>query len=219
MDKIVTNFYANQSVAQYERSHGPRLDFLVEDLGLANISNARIGDFGCGYGPIFRRLPKDKGNTFLGFDGSVADNTAHEVCRYYVTDLNKEFADEVLSKESGKQLDVALCFETMEHLTNPYNAFVEIKKLLKFGGLLFLSIPNERVTHNTIYPGLLYPVGNFKEFLGQMAFDIVDHRIHDKSFVQEVFTLRNQDWDASKLKFPKSEDKFRGITPEVAINL
>lgn len=219
MDKVVTNFYAHQSVKQYESSHRLRLDFLVSDLKLNEIENSRVGDFGCGYAPIFRRLPKDKGNTFLGFDGAVVGIDPNDVCRYYVTDLNKEFADETLSKECGKQLDVALCFETMEHLTNPYNALVEIKKMLKLDGLLYLSIPHQDITHNTIYPGLLYPVENFKQFLEQMAFEILDHRIHDKAFKQQVFILRNKDWHHSKMKWHKNEDKFRGITPEVAINL
>jgi SAM-dependent methyltransferase len=217
MDQVVTDFYAHQSVQQYESSHRPRLDFLVSDLKLHDIQNSRIGDFGCGYGPIFRRLPKGKGNTFFGFDGAELNIAPQDVCQYRVTDLNVPFADKFLADE--KPLDVALCFETMEHLTNPYNALIEIKKVLKPDGTLYLSIPHQDITHNTIYPGLLYPVENFKQFLEQMALEIRDHRIHDKAFKQHVFTLINKDWYHSKMKWHKAEDKFRGVTPEYAINL
>ena len=217
MEKIVKEFYGNQSVESYEKSHGPRFNFLMEDLKLHEIRNSRVADFGCGYGPIFRRMPTDSGNTYFGFDGANDGIDPQDVCQYEEVDLNLSFSDWFLDEEG--QVDVAFCFETMEHLTNPYSALTEIKKILKNDGILYLSIPHQDITHNTIYPGLLYPVENFKQFLEQMAFEICDHRIHNKAFVQHVFTLKNKDWNHSKMKWHKDEDKFRGIPPVVAVNL
>lgn len=218
MDNLVSNFYKldGHSVEAYESSHKPRLDFLVQDLKLDQIENSKIADFGCGYAPIFRRLPKDKGNTFFGFDGDSA-RLASDVCNYTQIDLNR--CDPVSMNGDPAMLDVALCFETLEHLTDPYTCMVFIKKFLKKDGILYLSIPHSDCTHNTIYPGLLYPVENFKEFLGQMALEIEDHRIHDKAFKQHVFTLRNKPWGFSKMKWHKGEDKFRNIPPALAVNL
>ncbi len=213
MDNFVNNFYKldGHSIEQYERSHKPRLDFLVEDLKLAEIKNSSVGDFGCGYAPMFRRLPKND-NFYFGFDGD-SSRAAAEYCCYRKVDLNLPI------EQTDDLLDVAFCFETLEHLTNPYVCLTEIKRILKKDGLLYLSIPHDSCTHNTIYPGLLYPVENFKEFLGQMAFEIEDHRIHNKAFSQHVFTLRNKTWAFSKMKWEKTEDKFRNVSPQVAVNL
>lgn len=217
MDKVVEEFYKHQSASSYEGSHGPRFDFLVEDLKLREIRGSRVADFGCGYGPIFRRMPVDAGNMYFGFDGAGEGISPQDVCTYFVTDLNLPFAEKFLEKET--RVDVAFCFETMEHLTNPYNVLVEIKRILKPDGVLYLSIPHQDITHNTIYPGLLYPVENFSQFLEQMAFEIKDIRIHNKAFKQNVYTLVNKDWFSSKMKWEKGEDKFRGIPPVVAVNL
>jgi 2-polyprenyl-3-methyl-5-hydroxy-6-metoxy-1,4-benzoquinol methylase len=101
------------SYEEYERSHKPRLDFLLEDLKV-DLDNFNINK-----------------NDFF---------------------------------------DAVLCFETIEHLTNPYNCLLEIKNILKKDHLLYLTIPESRTEHNTIYPGLIYPVQNFIKFLEQWRF-------------------------------------------------
>ena len=100
-----------------------------------------------------------------------------------------------------------------------HNVEKEIKNILKQDSILYLSIPNIKTEHNTIYPGLLYPVNNFEYFLKQMAFEIVDHKIHDKCFYQEVYVLKNKDWSHGSMLWHKNEDKFRNIPPHISINL
>jgi len=217
MEDIVTNFYVNQSVAQYEKSHGPRLNFLVEDLKLGELQNSVIGDFGCGYGPIFARMGRGKGNEYFGFDGAAVSEEASKVCTYRQTDLNLPFADKFL--QECYKLDIGMTFETIEHLTNPYNCLSEMKKVVKENGTIIISIPHEQITHNTIYPGLLYPESNFQEFLRQMALPVMRHAIHDKSFKQNVYVCRNAPWGESQMRWHKNEDKFRNIPPVVAVNL
>lgn len=217
MEDIVSNFYTNQSFAQYEKSHGPRFDFLIEDLKLNEIRNSRVGDFGCGYGPIFRRMGKDKGNSYIGFDGAEIKEEASQVCDYTVLDLN--LPTEVNFKDDMFKLDYAFCFETIEHLTNPYNCVNFMKQMVKENGTIIISIPHEQITHNTLYPGLLYPESNFQEFLRQMALPVMRHAIHDKAFKQNVYVCRNAPWSESQLRWHKNEDKFRGIPPVVAVNL
>ncbi len=216
MDEFTSSFYKldGHSIEEYERSHKARLDFLVEDLKLNEIKDSAVGDFGCGYAPIFRRLPKpsESNNYYFGFDGD-GSRAAEEFCCYRKVDLNQ------MIEQGSDLLDVALCFETLEHLSNPYQCLIEIKRILKEEGVLYLSIPHEDCTHNTLYPGLFYPVSNFKEFLGQMAFEIEDHRIHDKCFKQHVFTLRNKPWSFVKMKWVKGEEKFHGKPPHVQVNL
>ena len=198
------------SYQEYDRSHKERFDFLIEDLKLNELKDKKIMDAGCGLGFIYHRLNPDIQKNYFGYDGTKMDNSPFE---YRQVDLD--------SFSSGKErfFDVAFCFETLEHLTNPYSCLLEIKKSLKEDGVLYLSIPHQNTTHNTIYPGLLYPIQNFVAFLNQMAFEIVDVKFHDKSFSQNVFTLNNKGWDQSQMLWRKDEEKFRNIPPHISINL
>ena len=210
------DFFDRQSEETYERSHSARLDFLVEDLSLDKLSNSRIGDFGCGYGCTLKRMPKDNGNSYFGWDG-YENKAAGDHCDYRVVNFDNKFANPFLS--DNKEIDVAFCFETIEHVQNPYNMLYEIKRILKREGVLYLTIPHEKTTHNTIYPSLLYPSANFDVFLNQMSFDIILKTTHDKSFVQVVYGLKNKGWGDCKMLWHKHEEKFRNIPPHMAINI
>lgn len=210
---IYNQFYATHghSYDEYEKSHKQRLDFLVEDLKLTELEDKKIVDIGCGLGFIWNRLPSTIQNNYYGYDGC---NIEHPPFVYTQVDLDN------FSTGLDNFFDVAMCFETLEHLTNPYSCLLETKKILKINeSILYLSIPEEHTTHNTIYPGLIYPKSNFEIFLQQMAFEIIDYRLHTKCFSQHVYTLINKDWSWSKMLWHKTEDKFRNIPPHVAINL
>ena len=121
------DFFDKQSEEDYEQSHHARLDFLVEDLELDKISNSRVADFGCGYGCTFKRMPKDRDNLYFGWDG-YRNKAAAAYCDYRVVNFDNKFADDFLKE--NEQVDVAFCFETIEHVQNPYNMLYEIKKIL-----------------------------------------------------------------------------------------
>lgn len=199
------------SYDEYEKSHKERFDFLIEDLNLNSLTNKKIADIGCGLGFIYNRLESEIKNNYHGYDGA---DLIDQPFNYTKVDL-----DNFSIPEKHKFFDIAFCFETIEHLTNPYICLLETKNLLKNDGILYLSIPNFKTEHNTIYPGLLYPVNNFMYFLEQLAFEILDHRVHSKCFHQEVFTLKNKEWNHSKMIWHKSEEKFRNIPPHISINL
>ena len=206
----IADFYEVQNITDYENSHRARFDFLIEDLKLNSLKDQKIIDIGCGPGFIHKRLSNDIQKNYTGIDGADLKNLPFS---YSKVDL-----DNFITTEKRKY-DVALCFETLEHLCNPYNCLLQIKNMLKLDGIAYISIPDTNVTHNTIYPGLLYPIHNFIQFLDQMAFEIVEHKIHDKAWTQHVFVLRNKDWSFSKMLFYKGEDKFRNVPPHVAVNL
>ncbi len=187
------DFFDRQPEEVYEGSHAARLDFLVEDLELEQLSNCKIGDFGCGYGCTLKRMPTDRGNNYFGWDG-YENTMASKYCDYRVVNFDHEFADEFLA--SNDELDVGFCFETIEHVQNPYNMLYEIKKILKTDGILHLTIPHAATTHNTIYPSLM-----------------------DKNFVQVVYELKNKTWEHCQMVWHKPEDKFRNIPPHMAINV
>lgn len=206
------NFYKTygHSYNEYEASHKGRLDFLVEDLSLNNLQNKNIADIGCGLGFIFNRLNPEIQKNYYGFDGA---DISDPYFKYEKIDLDN------FKTDYTNFFDVALCFETLEHLTNPYSCLIEVKKILKDNAILYLSVPEERTTHNTIYPGLLYPRQNFELFLKQLAFQIIDYKLHDKCFYQNVYKCINKDWSHSQMMWPKYEQKFWGIPPHESINL
>jgi len=198
------------SYEEYERSHKPRLDFLVEDLKLNELKDKNIADIGSGLGFMYNRLSPDIQKNYYGYDGANFDNPPFN---YEKVDLDN------FNINKNDFFDAVLCFETIEHLTNPYNCLLEIKNILKKDHLLYLTIPEATTQHNTIYPGLIYPVQNFIKFLEQMAFEIIDVRIHDKSFYQNVLILKNKNWSHSKMLWPKQEEKFKNIPPHISVNL
>ena len=198
------------SYDEYESSHKARLDHLVKDLSLNQLTEKKIADMGCGLGFIYQRLTPQIQQNYIGYDAAIIERPPFE---YRRVDLNN------FEIENFGEFDCVLCFETLEHLTNPYSFLENVKKMLKEDGILYLTIPALEVTHNTIYPGLLYPVANFIQFLGQMAFEIKSHRIHDKNFKQEVFELINKNWNFSKMLFHKEEPKFKNISPLESVNL
>jgi SAM-dependent methyltransferase len=205
------NFYQTygHSYDEYEASHRGRLDFLVEDLKLDKLQG-NVADVGCGLGFIYFRLPLEVQNNYYGFDGTPLTDPPF---KYKQVDLD--------TFDSGYDgyFDSALCFETLEHLTNPYHCLMEMKKMVKINHPIHISIPHVDTQHNTIYPGLLYPVQNFIVFLNQMALPIMEHREHRKCFSQHVFTVSNGDWNNCSMLWYKPEEKFRGLPPHKHVNL
>tara|TARA_Y100000114_G_C11731880_1_gene314065 strand:- start:360 stop:1013 length:654 start_codon:yes stop_codon:yes gene_type:complete len=213
--KEIKTYYSRkdtQNLTEYEKDHLPRLDFLIKDLGLDNLRNLKICDFGCGGGYILKKI-KDS-NEVIAIDGyDVKDS---EITRE-VYNLDEPFSEAFISKYGT--IDAAFSFEMFEHLTNPYNFIFELKKVLKEGGTLYFSVPHEATQHNTFYPGLIYPVQNLIQFFEQMAFKIKDHKIHSKRFVQNVLVLENRSWDHVKMLWPKPGKSFQGQPPHIQVNL
>ena len=199
------------SYEEYEKSHKERLDFLTKDLHLNSLEGKKIADVGCGLGFIYNRLNPKIQKNYKGYDGAAIKNPPF---KYKKIDL-----DNFINVKENCFFDLVLCFETVEHLTNPYNCLLGIKKILKENGIVFLTTPSPETQHNTIYPSLIYPAENFITFLSQLAFEIIDHKKHNKSFCQELFILKNKNWNHSQMLWHKTEDKFRNIPPHISINL
>jgi SAM-dependent methyltransferase len=92
----------------------------------------KILDLGCGIKPYKNYLVKN--SQYVGMDETI------EVWPDTVGQVDEiPFADE--------QFDSVLCTEVLEHLPEPEKAIKEIKRVLKIGGFLYLTVPQEWCLH------------------------------------------------------------------------
>ena len=111
------------------------LEELVDRFGPYKKSN-KILDVGCGEGWILE-IAKRKGWEVYGTEYS---SRAIEICeakgiRMYHGVLDPE-------KMDVKEFDVIISSETVEHINNPKEDFNNMNKLLRKGGLLYVTTPN-----------------------------------------------------------------------------
>lgn len=202
----------------YEESHARRYNHLVKDLELDKIIDKKVVDLGYGLGNLAARFTNNN-LYYTGIDYTDENNLVVKPTRYFKRDINYPFADEI-KKEIGLS-DIGFCFELLEHLTGgPYIALRELKSLIIEDGIIYLSIPTIESNHPFIYRGLFIKE-HFEQFLEQMSLEIFDYRLHTAAFSQHVYTLINRHWKYSKMTPDKAkfEEKYRGVLPEVAVNL
>ncbi|MDR3638728.1 MAG: methyltransferase domain-containing protein [Isosphaeraceae bacterium] len=133
----------------------------IKDLVLRLIRQERLAgsvlDFGAGRGELIGKL-LDLG-TFPNVSGAdILERPVGlpESVHWYHQDLNGEIA-------ADERFDVVICSEVIEHLENPRAAFRLLYSLLKPGGTLILTMPNQECIRS--YAALLFG-GHFVQFLG-----------------------------------------------------
>jgi len=106
-------------------------------FALTGEKNPRILDIGCGWGS-FLEILREKKQTYLGIDTATA---AIDVCSK--KNLNCQLIDEIsLVDKQPHQFSAITCFQVIEHLTNPFSFLAATKKLLKKGGVVIFTTPN-----------------------------------------------------------------------------
>lgn len=217
MNSTVENFYNKNSdqnyVDEYDKQHGPRVDWIIKTFKLDLLQNKRICDIGAGRGNFFKRL--NPNNVFVGIDGAIIKNKLCDFLSLKI-DLDYPFAD-ILSNE--EKFDFLICSETLEHLSGLDNCILEMKKILKENHYAIFTIPHVSVTHPIIYPGVFYPEQNFKIFLEQYAWLVEEQVIFTDGWPTVCFLVRNAPMIEQKVMFHKQESKFHGVTPREASNL
>lgn len=95
-------------------------------------------DYGCGNAQRYGAFLTAEGVEYRGFDISPA---AVESARGQGVDA-QTLTPDGLTTLPDDSCDVAICFEVLEHLTDPPRALAEIRRVLRPGGVALLSVPN-----------------------------------------------------------------------------
>src|SRR5665213_1148785 len=129
IDPTVSDFYtknpAADYMAQYEISHGPRLDAIAARYDLKSL-RGRVLDVGGGLGFLGKRL--DRSVDYWVIDGAEITEE-QRLCggHWEKRDLDHDSLalDWVDGNGSPARFDVAFFLETLEHCGNPHHALVE----------------------------------------------------------------------------------------------
>jgi ubiquinone/menaquinone biosynthesis C-methylase UbiE len=132
-----------------------RMKFLLENIHAQK--NDKILDCGCGRGwQIHMLLQQDHHHEkpfFVGIDQnskSIAEAKRKVTASFICGDVEAlPFADETFNK--------VIFSEVLEHVKNPQRVLSEIRRVLKVGGILLITVPNEK------YPFLYDPVNRILE--------------------------------------------------------
>ncbi|GAB4339667.1 MAG: hypothetical protein Kow0099_14940 [Candidatus Abyssubacteria bacterium] len=137
-----------------EEQRGSEPPVLVDDLFMPEIiqcapEGARVLDLGCGQGSVdysvcgkLRIFPAD----FLCW---LREKTPSEIRSRFVR------LDSCRLPYKDGVFDVCLCNFVFEHVKKPVNMIQEIDRVIRLGGLLYVSIPNSRGWEERLY-GLLH---------------------------------------------------------------
>lgn len=112
-----------------------QVHFLVKEHNL----HGSVLDFGSGKGDLLRELTFDENRwtRIVGVDLFSRPLNCPKAIEWFQGDLN-----EPLGAEIGL-FDLVICSEVIEHLENPRHVFRTIRNVLKNGGALILTQPNQ----------------------------------------------------------------------------
>lgn len=101
--------------------------------------NDRVVDLGCGKGQLAKKLRDDFNVLNISLVDIVDQRVEEDVKSFpfYKIDLNRET---IPLKDSSQ--DAIFAIQVLEHLENGFHFMRECWRILKDGGVLFLSIPN-----------------------------------------------------------------------------
>lgn len=159
---------------------------------------ARLIDLAAGEGALTLRL-MEKGHSVVPVD-AYDENWKIDEVAVSVQNLDSEFAEPMLANDNTK-FEAIAAVEIIEHLENPFRFARECSKLLKPGGLLFLTTPNVESAfsrliflytgrlnsfgaYETVRPAHITPIFRWKleMLLDEAGFEIIHEEFDDEVF-------------------------------------
>lgn len=142
-------------------------------------------DFGCGIQPYKKMLSV---NTYIGVEIETEVKIKDII---YYDGQTLPFGDE--------EFDSIISSEVFEHVHNIENILLELKRVLKDGGIMLLTIPFAYPKHCWPFDYKRYTTEGVKNLLNNAGFEIVEYRV-SSNYQECLAQLKNVYW-AEEVKF------------------
>lgn len=119
-------------------------------------------DLGCGRMP-FRELLAGQVSTYHSLD---FQSQSGEVT--FIGDIQE------MTMISTARYDSAICLEVLEHVPHPFQAALEIHRILKPGGLLVISVPHLSRLHDEPHDYFRFTLYGLRRLLEDSGFEIIE---------------------------------------------
>jgi SAM-dependent methyltransferase len=100
----------------------------------------RIADLGCGYNAAFTRTLLDQASSALLVDLALAE----DLKRHARVQAIEGSLPDVLPTIATASVDTVLCLSVLEHVWEPQEALMHIRRMLAPGGIALLNVPSWR---------------------------------------------------------------------------
>lgn len=117
-----------------EKEELNRIKYLENLLG--SFKNKKVLDIGCGTGG-FLKAAEMKGARAVGIE---PDEKAIEICRLKKCLVYKSYAEKLPFKDN--QFDIIYCLTVLEHVQSVEKSILEMKRVLKTNGKIYIKCPN-----------------------------------------------------------------------------
>lgn len=151
-------------------------------------------EVGPGYG-TFCRLLKDR-IPFLKIEAVEPSSSLAKICKDSGINVTQDSVEE-FSLKSKNKFDVIVCFEVIEHISNPLKTLQSFHKLLNKNGIILFSCPN----------GLGFDIKILQEKSETIDHEHLNlfnpkaiHKLLERAHFQEVETLTPGELDVSIVK-------------------
>ena len=179
------NYFIGRDSFFYKFGYGRFMKFYFNNLFkplkfyIREIKAGKVLDVGCAYGFMLEKFP----DTFEKFGIDISD--------YAIAEAKKRLLNAILTVSNIEDVlpfteeffDIVICNDVLEHLENPENALNNIQRVLKRGGILYLTAPNLNWVRKKIfayadkkeYHISLFPHEALLNLLVKSGFEIIDH--------------------------------------------
>jgi SAM-dependent methyltransferase len=100
----------------------------------------RVADLGCGFNAAFTRTVLDQASSTLLVDLALAD----DLKRHPRVEAIEGSLPDVLPTIASASVDTVLCLSVLEHVWEPQEVLVQIRRILAPGGIALLNVPSWR---------------------------------------------------------------------------
>jgi SAM-dependent methyltransferase len=146
---------------------------------LAPMLRGRLLDVGCGQKPYRQLFAVDE---YIGLELDTPENRARKQADHYYDGIRLPFPDE--------SFDSVLCNQVLEHVFTPEDFLSEIRRVLKPGGKLLLTVPFVWDEHEQPWDYARYTTFGLKHLLEKTGFVVAEqHRVN--ADVRALFQMIN----------------------------